>query len=606
VRRTARSARPAERVSQPVPALFPAPRTLERTAGSHAIGDDPPDVRVEARLAPESYELEISPRGIEIRHADENGLRYAQQTLAQLRRAGRELPGVIVRDGPDFPVRGYMLDVSRDRVPTRATLERLVRLMGRLRINHFELYTEHTFAYRDHEDVWRNASPITPEDVRWLDELCASEGIELVANQNVFGHMARWLEHPRYRHLAEAADGWKTKWDTPMPPGVLAPTDESLAFVQSLLRELVPYFRSRRVNVNCDETFELGKGRSQADVAARGRGRVYVDFLKRILAGLHEDGHDVLFWGDIVRDHPELVPELPRERTTALAWHYEAPMDTDTIPAAVFDLLGDFGITRESLRGFVGQVPPFAKAGFPFWVCPGTSSWNSLLGRAANARGNLLDAAEQGLVHGARGYLITDWGDNGHLQPPSVSFAPLAYGAAVSWCRATNHAVDTSAFLDGEVFADSSGRLAAALEKAGSVYARTGLRPFNGSPLLYQLIGGGLSFLARLMGSPDERGIAGVVETLGETAEEIRAATPACEDAAIVRRELLQAIRLARHGAWRTARQVGFASPSDADLRRDLAEAIEEQRACWLERSRPGGLAESVGRLEKTLAEYGS
>ena len=146
-------------------------------------------------------------------------------------------------------------------------------------------------------------------------ERAAREGIELVANQNVFGHMARWLEHTRYRHLAEAPDGWKTKWDTPMPPGVLAPTEESLAFVQSLLRELLPHFRSRQVNVNCDETFELGKGRSQADVAARGRGRVYVDFLKRILAGLHADGHDVLFWGDIVREHPELVPELPRERT---------------------------------------------------------------------------------------------------------------------------------------------------------------------------------------------------------------------------------------------------------------------------------------------------
>ena len=53
------------------------------------------------------------------------------------------------------------------------------------------------------------------------------------------------------------------------------------------------------------------------------------------------------------------------------------------------------------------------------------------------------------------------------------------------------------------------------------------------------------------------------------------------------------------------AREAGFAAPSDAELRRDLADAIAEQRACWLERSRPGGLEDSVARLEKTLASYG-
>ena len=58
----------------------------------------------------------------------------------------------------------------------------------------------------------------------------------------------------------------------------------------------------------------------------------------------------------------------------------------------------------------------------PFWVCPGTSSWNSLVGRWPNARANVLDAAESGLAAGARGFLLTDWGDNGHWQHLPVSF----------------------------------------------------------------------------------------------------------------------------------------------------------------------------------------
>jgi len=69
-------------------------------------------------------------------------------------------------------------------------------------------------------------------------------------------------------------------------------------------------------------------------------------------------------------------------------------------------------------------------------------------------------------------------------------------------------------------------------------------------------------------------------------------------------RELQQAARLARHGAFRITRAAGFPCPSDAELRRDLAEAIAEQRACWLLRSRPGGLEDSVARLEATLRTY--
>src|SRR5690606_2842152 len=102
----------------------------------------------------------------------------------------------------------------------RETLAQLVDLLALLRVNHFELYTEHTFAYAGHEEVWRDASPLTPDDVRWLDDLCAARGIELAANQNGFGHMERWLRHARYRELAEAPQGWSTPWGTQAPPAV--------------------------------------------------------------------------------------------------------------------------------------------------------------------------------------------------------------------------------------------------------------------------------------------------------------------------------------------------------------------------------------------------
>ncbi len=582
--------------------LFPYPRELRPGQGTGPDAATRPTEVADTSLPAQGYALTIDANRVELRHADEAGLRYGRATLAQIARGRSALPALEIRDWPDFPTRGYMLDVSRDRVPTRETLERIVEVLDLCRINHLELYTEHTFAYREHEAVWRDASPITGEDVGWLDELCDARGIALVANQNTFGHMGRWLQHPEYQERAEAIDGYTTKIGLHISPGVLEPSDENADFALDLCKELLSYHRHRKINIGCDETFELGKGRSRARVEAEGRERVYLDHLLKLIHGLRKDDIEVAFWGDILRDHPELATELPKEGVTALAWHYEAPTEDSPLPDAIFELLSEFGITREALRGFDAHVDGFAKAGVPFWVCPGTSSWNTLIGRLDNARGNLLDAATVGLERGACGYLITDWGDSGHMQPPSISWPAMAYGGGVAWCRDANHERTQIEALDAWIFEDEAQVLGGLLERIGHLHKETGKVGMNGSPLFTELLakGGALGS----MGEADPDATAATLEALESARLELDQARPACADGDIVIEELRAALRLARHGAWRIARAAGFEAPSTEEMHADLVEATELQRQAWLKRSRPGGFRESVARLEATLQTY--
>lgn len=173
--------------------LVTRPRRIDVTGGTGPSNDG---LRVEEAqdpsLSQQGFRLTISADGARIDHRDQAGLRYGTQTLGQIRAqsADQLLPAVRIEDHPDIATRGLMLDISRDRVPTRPTLERIVELASLARLNHLQLYMEHTFAYRDHRDVWRNASPLTPTHISWLDEHCAAHGIELVANQNCFGHWA--------------------------------------------------------------------------------------------------------------------------------------------------------------------------------------------------------------------------------------------------------------------------------------------------------------------------------------------------------------------------------------------------------------------------------
>lgn len=548
----------------------------------HVVDDDAPGAltplveHYTPGLPADGYELDVTPDGARLRYADDRGRRYGRAVIEQLRTDATPTPALRVADHPDFGVRAHLLDISRNRVPTRKTLDRLLGVLELARYNQLQLYTEHTFRYADHADVWRDASPMAPDDIRWLEARCDDHGIELVANQNCLGHMERWLRHPRYAHRAARPDGVELAPGITLPPTTLAPTPDNARFVLDLLGELLPNFTSRRVNIDFDEPFDLG-----ADVDA------YVDQLQRVAQPLFDDGYEVLFWADVVRRHPETLDRIPAG-TTPIAWWYEAPAATSPLadlPAPLRDLMARLGIDDDSTRGFDAIAAPLRDAGVPFWVAPGTSTWNSLVGRVDNAYANLLDAAVAGWAHGASGYIVTDWGDNGHLQPPSVSFGPLLYGGALAWCADANRDVDVAAALDMHVFGDSEHELGATLDAIGRVWARTGRRAFNASPLQAAL----LPHQPLLsIGDVDVDATRAVVATLDAATDALTRARPTSTDGDVVVRELTLAAALARLGARRLLGD---------DVTAELAVQRDEFEACWRLRSRPGGLPDSLAAL---------
>ena len=296
--------------------LLPRPRIIRESSGSLTPLTGNGALRVEKGLLPaQGYRLTIGASGIEAVGSDPAGLQYARATLAQImRQCPSAVPAGEILDWPDFPVRGVMLDISRDKVPTMDTLRLIVDLLAALKINHLQLYTEHTFAYSRHREVWADASPMTAEEIRVLDAYCRERFIELVPNQNSFGHLEKWLRLPRYRDLAECLEGFEWPWGgRSEEPFSLDPSNPgSLALLEELFDELLPNFTSRLFNVGCDETFDLGQGKSRELCARVGKGRVYLDFLLKIHRLVAARGHTMLYWGDIIMEHPELVRRAAR------------------------------------------------------------------------------------------------------------------------------------------------------------------------------------------------------------------------------------------------------------------------------------------------------
>lgn len=540
----------------------------------------------------QGYTLELSKGKIRIMAQNPAAVFYAKLTLLQLiaysAKESKALPCLTINDWPDFERRGYMLDVSRDKVPTMESLYRLIDQLAAWKINELQLYTEHTFAYKDHKVVWENSSPLTAEEIRLLDKYCKARFIDLVPNQNSFGHMENWLKHEEYIDLAECPDDCTTIWGTRKLTS-LAPTNpSSLELMKSLYAEALPNFSSNFFNIGGDETVELCEGKSKEECEKLGKGTVYLNYLNKLNNEANSLGFKTQFWGDIILNHPELISELPKDMT-ALVWGY-----SDDHP-------------------FDEELPKFKAAGLDFYVCPGTSSWRSLIGRNKNAFANLENAAIAGKANRAKGFLNTNWGDYGHWQPLSVVYPTILLGASYAWNH-EDESVDNLEFqLNHYVFKDSTENTAKAVLQLGNAYLDTKIPKGNANAFHLLL----RRYLWTMQGNYQtkeltQENLLSADSTIQRSLSVLQLAQPQSEDAEIIIQELEQAAALARHGIKLGVARLkaenfdtkNIPAERRKELSKELKTLIERHKALWVVRNREGGLKDSAAKMEDILAFY--
>jgi hypothetical protein len=226
--------------------------------------------------------------------------------------------------------------------------------------------------------------------------------------------------------------------------------------------------------------------------------------------------------------------------------------------------------------------------------------------------GNLWSAAENGLAHGAIGYLNTDWGDQGHWQHLPMSWLGFAYGAAVSWAAHANQRLDLPHALDVHVFQDDAHVMGQLAYDLGEAYKETGVLISYRSALAWLLLD-----LDQPLDSGRLKGL--TLEALEHTLDYIdQVMAPISgtsmnrSDSALIIDEFRSAAAWLRHAcrlgiARFDAKQHEIAQiPIETRqvLATDLDQIIKEYRRLWLARSRPGGLADSAGRMNTLLDAY--
>ncbi len=319
----------------------------------------------------------------------------------------------------------------------------------------------------------------------------------------------------------------------------------------------------------------------------------------------------MMFWGDIILKYPKLIPELASFGVPSRSARRSSELHPKPPEGGTPDLIVlNWGY--EADHPFDRETALFAKAKIPFYVCPGTSTWQTLIGRHDNALANLRAAARAGRRHGAMGYLITDWGDGGHPQPLAVSYLPYLAGASLSWCAKTFDKAKLIPVLNRDVFNDSTGNAAKAALALGLAHRKLKFTTPNETPLGTAIAAppsrdrelfcwNGLNHYARISG----RNICATQKEIEKQRVRLRRAMAANQTGGILLRELDLAARMAaescRFMLWQqaVAKQGKGGAPRRPDAAawrpyqqmaqkgiRALQKLEKDFNVCWPERNK--------------------
>jgi hypothetical protein len=202
--------------------------------------------------------------------------------------------------------------------------------------------------------------------------------------------------------------------------------------------------------------------------------------------------------------------------------------------------------------------------------------------------------------------LLTDWGDYGHWQPPVLSLPPLIYGAGVAWSLQNNSDPRNIAPMIGRLIADDpSDGLGKIVMQIGRINDRMEVQLANATWWFRYLQEPASLIDAATWHRIADRDVHVALEGLASAQAALESYEPIDNKVRIVKRELLWCVELA---GWVCRRVAGGAiPPSGMDNKAsaggrltdasEIKALMDTHKSLWLNRSRIGGLADSIAKL---------
>lgn len=202
----------------------------------------------------EEYELSSRKGQVKISGSDHAGVFYGTRTLLQSVRARGGVADGVVRDKPDRPQRGFMLDIARKHFSAE-WIEDRIREMGDLKLNQLQLHISDDQAFRvestSHPEVVSQPR-LTKAQMRRIVKLAESRHITVIPEIDSPGHLGAVIKaHPELQLKDESGSPTEGAIDISNP--------EAAKIIDDLLREYADLFPGRYWHLGGDEYLALAK-----------------------------------------------------------------------------------------------------------------------------------------------------------------------------------------------------------------------------------------------------------------------------------------------------------------------------------------------------------
>lgn len=276
-----------------------------------------------------------------------------------------------------------LVDISRFRVPT---FERMKTMLANIKSYGYEqvfFNIEHTFKIESHPLIGSEADGFTDKQFRELDSYAAELDLELIPVFQSLGHLFHTLKWKKYQHLSETEHNWS----------LAIGNEESYELLDSFYKVVASTFRSDYIHIGTDEVYDLLDGQSRHLLeSGRTKFEYYIDHILRLKDMAAKYGKKIMIWGDMLEKAPEVLEQLGDD-VIICYWNY----------------------------GLVDMHTIYGEIDNKVYVCPATQSWISPFIRVNFAIKNMQKRYENCKQIDAYGFMITDWGDGGHLHPLSFT-----------------------------------------------------------------------------------------------------------------------------------------------------------------------------------------
>ena len=295
-------------------------QTLSVAQGKATSGDFVLSLSADKKLGEEGYAIKITDR-VAISAPTPIGLYWSTRTLLQLAEQNQErsLPQGTIRDYPDYPLRGFMIDCGRKFIPM-AYLQDLVKIMAyykmntlqvHLNDNGFKQYFEHNWdktyaAFRLESETYpgltaRDGSYSKKEFIDFQKQ-AASNFVEIIPEIDVPAHS---LALTHYKPEIGSKEYGMDHLDLFKP--------ETYEFVDALFKEYLegdnPVFVGKRVHIGTDEYSNAKK-----DVVEKFRA-----FTDHYIRFVEDFGKQAVVWGAL--SHAKGDTPVKSENVVMNAWY---------------------------------------------------------------------------------------------------------------------------------------------------------------------------------------------------------------------------------------------------------------------------------------------